>query len=262
MPLSHSDLRAMVRLLGETCAFEGTINQKKQFLMKGLCQLLDIYCWAWVHAVELIPGNLPVYVAYLHNGFTEDSLPLFVKIQSHPDMARFSAPLCRDLAGRKSPLTRTLQEIVPLDDFHTADVAQEWRDCGIFPRLLSFYPLSDGTFSGLALYRPCDSPLFTDREKQIAHALLSSVPWLHERQGASAEHAIEVPQLPIRQRLVLELLLQGCSRKTIADTMNISINTVAGYAKKVYGFFGVTSQAELINRFFQGVGDEAETDSV
>jgi DNA-binding CsgD family transcriptional regulator len=248
--LDPTDIRAMVRLLGETCAMQGTVNQKKHFLMSGLCRLIDVQAWAWVHAVELLPGKLPVYVAYIHGGFSEDVLPRFVKIQSHPDMAYMSSSICRDLIGRTTPLTRTLREIVPIAEFTGAEVGEEWRACGVYPLMLSFHPLPDGTFSGLALYRSCDKDLCTEREKKIAHALLSAVPWLHERQGPSAEHAIEVPQLSVRERLVLELLLQGYSRKAIAETMDISINTVAGYAKHVYAFFHVTSQAELINRFF------------
>ena len=255
--LDRADVRAMVRLLAATSATKGTINQKKHFLMKGLCKLLDIQAWAWVHAVEMTPGKLPVYVAYIHDGFSEEKLAAFIKIQSHPDMARMSASFCRELAGRTTPLSRTLPQIVPVEEFTSASVGEEWRACGIYPRLLSFHPLADGSYSGLAVYRSCEKPLFTEREARIAHILLSEVPWLHERQGPAAEVALEVPQMARRQRLVLELLLQGLSRKAIADTMDISINTVAGYVKKIYSFFGVTTQAELINRFFLGNGGEA-----
>jgi DNA-binding CsgD family transcriptional regulator len=254
--LDKKDVRAMVRLLGDTCLVEGSINQKKKFLMAGLCELLDIQAWAWVHAVEMTPGKLPVYVAYIHGGFSEEILPAFVRIQSHPDMAFFSTTICRELIGRTGPISRTLQQIVDLKGFATAEVARDWKACGIDPRLLFFYPLADGTFSGLAIYRSTGKPLFTEREARMAHILLSEVPWLHERQGAEAEQAIQVPQLPRQQRLVLELLLQGCSRKTIASTMNVSINTIAGYAKKIYAYFGVTSHAQLINRFFLGNGGE------
>jgi DNA-binding CsgD family transcriptional regulator len=251
-------VRAIVRLLAETSATRGTINQKKHFLMQGLCRLLDIQAWAWVHAVEMTPGKLPVYVAFIHDGFSEPDLARFLKIQTHPDMALFSTPLCVDLAGRSTSLSRTLQQVVPVDEFNNSAVAEEWRACGVYPRLLSFHPLADGTFSGLGIYRSCDKPLFTEREAKIAHIVLSEVPWLHERQGPAAEVALEVPQMPRRQRLVLELLLQGLSRKAIAEAMAISPNTVSGYVKKIYAFFVVPSQAALINRFFLGDGGEAK----
>jgi DNA-binding CsgD family transcriptional regulator len=254
--LEQTDVRTIVRLLGQTCATKGTINQKKHFLMKGLCRLLDIQAWAWVHAVEMVPGKLPVYVAYIHGGFTEKNLAAYIKIQSHPDMARMSTPISQELIGRVTPISRTLQQMLSVEEFTQASVGEEWRACGIYPRLLSFHPLTDGTFSALAIYRNCEKPLFTEREAKIAHIVLSEVPWLHERQGEAAEIAMEVPQMARLQRLVLELLLQGCTRKKIANTMNISINTVAGYVKEIYAYFGVTSQPALINRFFFGNGGD------
>lgn len=256
-PLDKADVRAIVKLLGQTCATKGTINQKKHFLMKGLCKMLDIQAWACVHAVEMTPGKLPVYVAYIHGGFTEENLAAFIKIQSHPDMARMSIPISEELIGRVTPISRTLQQMLSIDEFTQASVGEEWRACGIYPRLLSFHPLADGSFSGLALYRSCEKPLLTDREARIAHIVLSEVPWLHERQGAAAELALEVPQMARLQRLVLELLLQGLTRKRIAHTMGISVNTVAGYVKDIYAYFGVSSQPALIKRFFRGDGGDS-----
>jgi DNA-binding CsgD family transcriptional regulator len=147
------------------------------------------------------------------------------------------------------PLTRTLQQLMPVEDFVNAEVGAEWRACGIYPRVLSFHPLADGTYSALAIYRECSKPVLTPRQAKIAHVILSGVPWLHVAQGASGERTTQVPQLPVRERLVLELLLQGYSRKAIAATMGISINTVAGYAKNIYRFFNVASQAGLSQLF-------------
>ncbi len=60
----------------------------------------------------------------------------------------------------------------------------------------------------------------------------------------------------MRQRLALELLLHGHSRKSIAENMQISINTVSGYIRDIYRFFKVTSQPQLVRRFFQGDGGD------
>jgi DNA-binding CsgD family transcriptional regulator len=247
--LAEKDVRAIVRLLGETCTKDGTLNEKKHSLMAGLGRLLDSQAWAWVHAVEMKPGELPVYAAYISGGFSEEALARFIKIQTHPDMARLSTSLSVALQGRTRPLTRTLQQLMPIEDFYTAEVAEEWRACGIYPRALHFYPLADGTFSGIAIYRDCDKPVLTPREAKLAHVILSSVPWLHAAQGAAGEQTTQVPNLPVRERLVLELLLQGYSRKAIASTMGISINTVAGYAKNIYRFFNVASHGELSRLF-------------
>jgi DNA-binding CsgD family transcriptional regulator len=256
LTLAEADVRSIVRLLGDTCAHRGTINQKKKVLMQGLCHLIDVQAWAWVHAVQMIPEQLPVYVAFTHDGFTEEQIPAFLKIQTHPDMAKMSAPLCHELKGRTEPLTRTLQQIIPIPSFVRTEVAQDWRACGFYPRVLFFFPLMDGTFSGIGIYRTCEKPLLTQRQARIAHILLSEVPWLHEAHGAHAERAEMIPQLPVRQRLVLELLLQNYDRKTIADSMRISIHTVSGYVRDIYRFFGVSSHTQLVKRFFLGNGGD------
>ncbi len=247
--LTEKDVRAIVRLLGQTSTLGGSLNEKKHFVMAGLGKLIDTQAWAWVHAVEMVPGELPVYAAFICGGFSEETLARFIKIQSHPDMARLSTSLSRELQGRSRALTRTLPQLMPVEDFYNAEVDKEWRACGIYPGALSFHPLHDGTFSALAIYRSCHKPVLTPREAKIAHVILSGVPWLHVAQGAAGEQTTQVPQLPVRERLVLELLLQGYSRKAIATTMGISINTVAGYAKNIYRFFHVDSQAALSRLF-------------
>jgi DNA-binding CsgD family transcriptional regulator len=256
--LNEVDVRRMVKLLGDSCVLKGTLDQKKQFLMRGLCELIDLQAWAWVHAVEMTPGKLPVYVAFVHGGFSPENLATFIKIQTHPEMALYSTSICREVAGRTTPITRTLKQLVPLPEFYQAAVGDEWRACGVYPGALSFHPLADGTYSGIAMYRDCAKSLFSDRDAKIAHILLSEVPWLHAAQGPHADQAMQVPQLPVRQRLVLELLIQGYSRKSIAHTMDVSINTVAGYAKEIYSFFAVKSHTELINRFFLGNGGDKD----
>ncbi len=70
-----------------------------------------------------------------------------------------------------------------------------------------------------------------------------------------------VPRLPVRQRLTLEFLLQGQSRKAMAREMEISINTVSGYVRDIYRLFGVNSQAQLVSRFFRGDGGDAPGDA-
>jgi len=247
--LTEKDVRDIVRLLGETCTLDGSLNERKHFLMAGLGRLIDTQAWAWVHAVEMIPGKLPVYAAFICGGFSEDVLPRYIQIQTHPDMARLSEPVSRELQGRTRPLTRTLQQMMSVEYFVNADVGEHWRACGIYPRVLHYHPLGDGTFSGIGMYRECSRPITTPREAKIAHVVLSSVHWLHVAQGAAGERTTQVPQLPVRERLVLELLLQGYSRKAIAATMGISINTVAGYAKNVYRFFGVSSHGGLSQLF-------------
>jgi DNA-binding CsgD family transcriptional regulator len=253
--LSEADVRAMVRLLGENCALAGNISDKRRHLMTGLCRLVQGDAWGWAMAAEMNPDRLPVYIGFIHGGFSEDMFARYLTVQTHPDMIWLSSSLCRELEVKKKHLTRSAQQVFRYSEFMKSPVSKLWRECGIYPGLISFYPLPDGIFSGIAVYRKCEGELFAERERKIAHILMAEVPWLHVNQSPETV-LTNVPRLPVRQRLALELLLQGHSRKTIADDMDISINTVAGYIRDLYRFFDVTSQAQLVRRFFRGDGGD------
>ena len=253
--LSEADVRAMVRLLGENCALDGNINDKRRHLMAGLCRLVKSDAWVWGQAAEMNPNRLPVYIGLIYDGFSEDSFARFLTVQTHPDMTWITAPICRDLQETKKHLTRTLERLVSPSRFAACEVNALWRKSGVFPRIVTFYPLPDGIISAMGLYRQCDREPCTEREAKMVHIVTSEVPWLHVHESPEAV-LTTVPRLPVRQRLALELLLQGHSRKTIAEDMDISINTVSGYVRDIYRFFGVTSQSQLVRRFFRGDGGD------
>jgi DNA-binding CsgD family transcriptional regulator len=105
----------------------------------------------------------------------------------------------------------------------------------------------------IGLYRHHGKAEFTAREVRIAHIILTEVTWLHE-QGWPDDRGVDVPKLSRRQRLALNLLIQGLSRKQIAEAMKISAHTAQGYIKDVYRIFNINSQAALMSRFLQGNG--------
>lgn len=65
-----------------------------------------------------------------------------------------------------------------------------------------------------------------------------------------------VPNLSSQRLLVLNLLLEGRTRKEIAATLSLSVNTVATYQKSIYLHFGVNSHASLMHRFHHGDGGD------
>jgi DNA-binding CsgD family transcriptional regulator len=114
------------------------------------------------------------------------------------------------------------------------------------PVILSLRPLGSGSASGVGLYRRHEDPPFTPRECRIAHIVLSETAWLHH---ANWPEDLGIPKLYPRQRLVLNLLLQGDGRKSISEHLGISVNTVSGYVKAIYRHFEVRSHAALMRRF-------------
>lgn len=207
-PLPEADVRNMIRLLGEVAAHQGSVVERKHFLMSELCRMVGCDYWAWVLIAEMVPGKLPVYVGFQHGGFSEEQLKCYLTIHAHPDMAWISEPWAEDIARMTSTVTRTLEQIVPEERFDTTDVARIWAETDAKPRLLCAVPIESGGHSGIGMYRRYDSAPFTDREARIVHILMSEVQWLHQL-GWPEDKAVDVPRMTARQRMVLELLLQG-----------------------------------------------------
>jgi DNA-binding CsgD family transcriptional regulator len=53
-------------------------------------------------------------------------------------------------------------------------------------------------------------------------------------------------RLTSQERRVLTLLMQGHHKKTAADAMGVSINTVSFHLKNAYGKLGVHSKTEAV----------------
>jgi DNA-binding CsgD family transcriptional regulator len=56
-----------------------------------------------------------------------------------------------------------------------------------------------------------------------------------------------------REREVVHLLLKGHSTRSIAELLELSVNTVKVYTKRFHKKLGVTSQAELFSLFFEAI---------
>lgn len=250
MSVSDKDARVMVRLLGDTAVVDGGHAAKKHFLMQGLCDLIGIDAWVWVLGCQSTPGEPQIYVNYLREGFSDERYFHLMTAVEHPVMAKVVEPYFQELVDTGKHITRTRQELDPTGLAEQSGVKDLWEATDIGPLILSNYPLDEESMSCIAIYRKLGSDPFTKREKKIAHIILSEVPWLHmsgwpEDRGITAS----VPRLFPRQRVVLNLLLDGKARKQIAAQMGITESTVAGYTKDIYKHFRVNSHVELMRKF-------------
>lgn len=254
-PIAETDVRSIARLLGEVSAFEAAPAGKRRFLLDELCKLVGADSWVW--ALSRHPGNgkPQVYVNMLHGGFDDDRFTRLLKAIEHPDMSWVAKSFYGELERRKPPLTPSCEEALPVATFEQTVASELWRQADIGPVLLSTRPLDSESGSSIGLYRRYGAKKFSERECTIAHLILTEVGWLHET-GWPEDREATVPQLPSRQRIILNLLLEGLDRKTIADQLGISVNTVAGYCKEIYRHFKVNSQAGLMARFYLGNGGD------
>jgi len=129
------------------------------------------------------------------------------------------------------------------------------KNADIAAVFMSVRPLDEQSGSTVGIHRRFGRPRFTQRESKIEPIILTEIPWIHE-QGWPEGRGVRVPKLYPQQQIVLNLLLQGEDRKSIAGQLKISPNTVSGYVRELYQHFGVNSQSELLARFFSGNGGD------
>lgn len=89
--------------------------------------------------------------------------------------------------------------------------------------------------------------MFGGREERIVSAVFRAASWL-AGDGGLLGTPDRVPRMT-SQRLaeVFVELIDGRSRKEIADRLGISVNTVSGYVREIYRLHGVKSQAMLVS---------------
>ena len=258
-PLSESDVRAIVRLLGEVAMLRGDHAEKKRYLMEGVCRLIGAQYWAWTLATQFEPGKPPVYIGATMGGFSENQLAKFLQAVETAVTHQLSIEPILELHSGKVHVTRTLDQVSHEQYGHWRDSddpgALLWKEAEIGSVIVSFRSIRESSVSSIGIYRKYDAPPFSDRDGRIAHIILSEIPWLHEM-GWPDDRAVSVPKLSPRKRLILELLLQSCSRKQIACDLGITENTLSGYIKEIYRHFSVQSQSELLCKFYQGNGGD------
>jgi DNA-binding CsgD family transcriptional regulator len=250
--LPVSDVRQIVRLLGEVIAAPGDHGVKKRLLMDGLCQIIDATAWIW-GVGQHRPDSAPFYIAFDRGNIDEERFARLMEAVNHPEMQEFAQPFSEELVATGQHLTRLRQQINPTGSFIGSRAEQAWLRADIGPVLLSCKPLPDGGFSSIGIYRTAERELFSEKEARIAHIVLTEVPWLHLH-GWPEERGQSALTLFPRLRTVLNLLIEGWSRKQIADRLDLSLNTINGYVKDIYRHFSVHSQAELLARLSRGNG--------
>ena len=246
-PITETEARAMMRLVADVTGLHADHAKAKRCLMDGLCRLIGADRWLWA-LTHLGPGGANTHLFFQYGGFSEQEFSHLAQAADHPDLAVLMAPFSEELAARRTHLTKLRQEMDPSDNFATTEVEEFFLKAGVRPLMLSALPLNERCQSFIAIYREKHRQEFTEREKRITHILLTEVTWLHGL-GWPEDMGMSVPNLPPRHRTVLNLLLDGHSRKEIAIRLGISIHTVSDYVKQIYAAFGVQSHAELIRRF-------------
>lgn len=241
----------MIRLVGDVAAFRGGRIEKRRVLMDGLVKLVGADRWWWSVACPNDADGRPRYTAVSHGGFEDGLFAKLLAAVEFPGSWRVFTHLARELEERKVHLTRTRGQMDLDGRFGEPETRGMWREAGVGDLMISVCPLANGDYSAVGIYRGNDAPPFEPRQADIVHILLSEVSWLHVL-GWTDEQNETLPKLSPRRRMVLNLVLEGQSRKEMAASLGISVHTLDGYVKDIFRLFGAHSQAELIARFRSG----------
>jgi len=252
--LAEKDVRALVRILGATVEISGA-NEQRSYLMRRLAELIGADFWIWGVSPLMEAGKQPVYLFHHNGGFDSPRMARFLEAVEHPDTGEMTIPIIRAMAESGGQVTRSRGQIIPDERFMMSPARPYWEVADIGPLMLSIRPLPGYGISVVGFYRRPEAAAFGTRETKIAHIVLTEVPWLHHV-NLPHQAAASAPQLPPRCRLVLNHLVLGRTRREIAEDLQVSVQTVNDYLKRIYRHFGVHSQSELIARFTRGNGGD------
>lgn len=251
--LESEDIERMIALLSETCR-HASRNTQIRVLMDGIADLVHAKAWVWGASVRLTAEAIPTWILHQHGGFTDEEFAKFVKAQEHPDMQRLTAPFVLLLEKTAGQLTRTRDQTDPEGTFRTSPSKPLWDEAGVAPGIMSCRILGSDGISVAGFFRGSESPPYSEKERLIAHILLTEVSWLHLPDPE--EIMVPVRKLSPRKITVCNLLLQGQGRREIASYLDLRENTVHSYTKEVFRHFRVHSQAELVAKFRIGAGED------
>ncbi|WP_193214362.1 helix-turn-helix transcriptional regulator [Luteolibacter marinus] len=243
----------MIRLVGEVAAMRGGMIEKRRKLMNGLLKLLGADRWWWSVANPNGPDGRPSYTAVSHGGFEDGLFAKLLAAVEFPGSWHVFTYFARELEETKVHMTRTRRQMDFDGRFESPETKRMWNEAGVGDLLLSVCPLETGDYSAVGIYRSSDSRPFDPREAHITHLLMTELTWLHAL-GWTEDQNETLPKLSPRRRTVLNLVLEGQSRKEMAAALKISVHTLDGYVKDIFRHFGVHSQAELIASFRTGEG--------
>jgi DNA-binding CsgD family transcriptional regulator len=217
--LEDTDIRSVIRLLGEVAIQEIDLSQKKQRLLSGMCQLIDGDGWAWSLTGPSSTESDAVCLNSLSGGQAA-ALP-----------APASTAKLLPAGTGKATLSRKLKR---------GELAAGNRGLTI-----SACQISDDKMSQLHFGRLKGRTPFSLREEMMTRIFCEEIAWLHD---PPVQRVPTKLKLTPRQMATLALLKEGFSHKTIAVQLRLSPNTVHGYIKEIYRYFGIHSHAELLKR--------------
>ena len=230
-----------------------TLQDRRRLLMSSVARFIDADIWMLTTGVDNpdSPGDA-MLTQSIDDGFdSNEERAVFVRISLDPRLAAaVQAPIAElILSGQNATFLRS--QLISDDNWVATAVAKQWTAAGFGDFILTAVAIPHG-HSSAGFHRRANSGRSTQQHADVLREIFQNVTWLHDRikNTASAGNTL---MLSPRERQVLVLLLDGSTRKQIADTLRLSRHTIVDYLKVIYRKLGVKSQRELIAKFARSI---------
>ena len=227
---------------------------RRQAVLSCLARLIqaDIGVWAW-GCGRLDPASAVTPIATLDCGMNDQHRVAFMEYALDPDSDRNLRQRIRErMQSRQvTQSTDTRRDVYSDDEWQTfPQMRQMIERSGWSSWLHSVRYSASETWSNLFFLRNIGGDEFGPREAALIDVAMSRIPWLR-----STADELLPPEtfsgLTPRQRTVMLMLLDGTSRKFIAQQLGITEDTVGDHLKSIYQHFQVNSSNELAALFLR-----------
>lgn len=229
------------------------------YLMQGLCALVDAQNADWIGAVRLTDarddpsaGGHPPVVRFLH---PSEKLAAAVKEQSRRlDQRLINEVAAAMIRGAGQFRAARLCDVVPQAWFESGFYETYYRECGREDAMYVAFPVNADVESYFGLFRACGRPRFTSQERDTLAYALRGIKWFHRQLLLSHGLLVANSVLTPVERLVLQGLLSGQAEKQIAADLGQSYHTTHEYVTGIFRKFGVNTRPALM-ALWLGLGE-------
>ncbi len=242
------------QLLADLIALESECNliRRRESAIGLICQAFDAEFGFWSWGQGHPETDEPVMpIAMLFHGLSDEERVAFFQLGMRKQAEKwFRMPFL--------PLLKKQIQVCKSRPYYWTD--KQWHDSDLRASMVSELQIDEWVvgvryptkkvWSCIGLFRKSGRPSFSELDSAILDLAFAGISWLQNNPFSQPENT-EVSGLSVRNTEVLYLLLDGRSRKQIANALGVSTHIINDCIKQIYSHFGTTSATELAALFLK-----------
>ena len=249
--ISVARLEQFLRDVTEIADDKKELSERRQLLIERLGSLVRAVAgfWAWGRGNPIDSAITPV--ASLYFGLKPDIWQQVIQLGLGAESVRLWSTPIRQRMQATSHVTVTRSMLHSDDEWaRETKYRQSLNALGLDSLMVSVNYYRNDCWFHITLCRPPGEPDFCDEDALLLNLAVSSISWMQPRVSESVPEKTFVGLTP-RQRVIMLNLLDGQSRKQIANHLGITLHTANDHIKAIYAHFKIQSATELAAKFLQ-----------